>query len=188
MNTINNPSPQPGQPHLRKIHYIDHILQKWLLTALVCLESIVVCIAGAILYSRLNTLIDESLYRVHFGDQTSIFSLLIKESMWVLAGLVAVNLVALLVADRIWSRYVRNIVLALRGLLLSSRDLDFGVDSEVPQRHKVVTLARDWRRAQRVRHLAIRDSIGAVATAAEQTSTSNDEFRTCLLEVREHLP
>lgn len=187
MNTKNNPSPQPGQPHLRKIHYIDHILQKWLLIALVCLESIVVCIAGVILYIRLNTLVDESLYRVHFGDQPSMFSVLIKESMWVLAGLVAVNLLALLVADRIWSRYVRSIVLALRGLLLSSRDLDFRVDSEVPQRHKVVTLALDWRRAQRVRHLALRDSIGAVASAAARTSTSDDEFRACLLEVRGHL-
>ena len=187
MNTLKT-SPLPPEPsRQRKIHYIDHVLQKWLLIALVVLEVIVLSVAGLILYLRLNAIVDESLYRIHFDNQPSMFSVLLKESLMILGGLVVANLLALFVADRIWSHYVRSIVLVLRGLLMSSRELDFRADHDVPQRHKVVTLALDWRHAERARHLVLHDLMDVMAGVAAQTTASDDEFRASLLAIRQQL-
>jgi len=67
-------TPAPGQAHHRKIHYIGHVLQKRLLIALVALETITLSVAGAILYFRLNTIVDESLYCVFRGIVTGDFA------------------------------------------------------------------------------------------------------------------
>ena len=185
MNPINPPSLPPGAPHSRKVHYIDHVLQKWMLIALVVLEVVVLSAAGAILYWRLSLIVDESVYRIHFGGQPSMFSVLLKESLWVLAGLVAVNLLALFVADRIWVRYVRSIVIALSDLLTKSRGLDFRDDADMLQRHKVVSLALGWRRQERARLQRLQR---AMETVAAQPSANDDEFRASLLALRGHLP
>lgn len=185
MKHVTPPSSAPGSPHSRKIHYIDHVLQKWLLIALVALEVIVLSVAGGILYWKLSQVADEALYRIHFGQQPSLFSVLLKEAMWVLTGLVTVNLLALFMADRIWVRYVRSIVLSLRDLLAKSRELDFSEDTEMLRRHKVVTLALDWRHHERARLLMMRDLIQAAST---DTLATNDEFRDRLLVLRQHLP
>lgn len=185
MNPINSPVLLPGPPHSRKIHYIDHVLQKWMLIALVVLEVVVLSAAGAILYWRLSQVVDDTVYRIHFGDQPSMFSVLLKESLWVLAGLVAANLLALFVADRIWVRYVRSIVMSLGALLTKSRDLDFSQDADMLQRHKVVTLALGWRRQERARLQRLQQAIEAAAT---QPPATEDEFRASLLALRGHLP
>lgn len=176
-------SPQAGQSHQRKIHYIDHELQKWLVIALVVLEVIVLSMAGAILYARLNVVVDESLYRIHFTTQTSMFSVLLKESLLILAGMVAANLLALFVADRIWAHHVSAILTALRDMLARTRDLDLQADIAVPVRHRVLARALAWRSAERARHLALRESLEAIEAA-----TSNTEFRAGLLALRAHLP
>lgn len=185
MNPINPPALPPGASHSRKIHYIDHALQKWMLIALVLLEVLVLSAAGAILYWRLSLIVDESVYRIHLGDQPSMFSVLLKESMSVLTGLVAANLLALFVADRIWVRYVGGIVLSLRGLLTKSRGLDFTQDADMVQRHKVVALALGWRRQERARLLALRESIEVVVASS---SATDDAFRASLLDLRGRLP
>jgi hypothetical protein len=182
------PNTPPGQPHHRKIHYIDHVLQKWLLIALVALEATVLSIAGAVLYFRLNTIVEESLYRIHFAGQTSMFSVLFKESLLILGGLVAVNLVALFAADRIWSYYVRGILVTLRGLLSSTRDLDLRADVAVPLRHRVLALALSWRLTERARHLALHESLSVMESSAAQDSATDTEFRSALLALRGHLP
>lgn len=188
MNTTPAPAAAPGQAHQRKIHYIDHVLQKRLLIALLALETIVLSVAGAILYFRLNTIVDESLYRIHFAGQPSMFSVLLKESLLILGGLVAVNLVALFAADRIWSRYVRSILLTLRSLLSSTRDLDLRADPDVPQRHKVLTLAMDWRRTERARHLALHEALHIMESSAARPAASAAEIHDGLLKLRKHLP
>lgn len=178
----------PSQPRQRKIYYIDHELQKWLLIALVVLEVVVLSVAGAILYARLNIVADESLYRIHFTSRPSMFSVLLKESFQILGGLVIANLIALFVANRIWARYVSGIVAALRDLLSRTRDLDLRAGPAVPTRHQVLARALAWRSAERARHLALRESLEIIEKAAASPATSNNEFRACLLALRGHLP
>lgn len=180
-------SPQPHRHHSRKIHYVDHLLQKRLLIALVVLEVTLLCIAGAILYTSLNAIVDENLYRIHFADQPSMFSVLLKESLLILGGLVAANLVALFVADRIWSHYVNGIMQTLRDLLSRTRDLDLRPDVEAPYRHKVLELALAWRQVERTRNLALRDLSDRAEALAGQQPIAEDELRRCLLSIIEQL-
>lgn len=188
MNNPQTSSPQPGQAHSRRVHYIDHVVQKWMLIALVVLEVVVLSIAGAILYVRLNIIVDENLYRIHFAGQPSMFSVLLKESLLILGGLVAVNLAALFAADRIWARYVNSILVVLRELLSRTRDLDLQATREAPPRHKVVALALAWRGAERARHLDLKQALDVVEQTATQASAPAAEFRAGLLALREHLP
>lgn len=185
MNDMNTKTTQPGQPHVRKIKYIDHVLQKWLLIALVVLEIVVLSAAGAFLYVRLNAIVDASLYRIHFGGQPSMFSLLLSESLQIVGVLILVNMVALLVADRIWARYVSGILDTLRGLLARTQGFDLGADTGVPERHKIISLALQWRRAERARHLNLRQSLDLLGA---ENATSVDAYRAGLLTFRNHLP
>lgn len=182
MKNSNTPS---GRSHQRKIKYIDHALQKWLLVALVVLEVIVLSIAGTILYVRLNAIVDESLYRIHFGGQPSMFSVLLSESMRIIGGMIAVNLLALFVADRIWVYYVRAILGELRRMFACTRVLDFRGDPAIHQRHKVLSLAQDWRRAEKERHVALNQSLEHMAT---RSSASLVELRADLQDFRGYLP
>lgn len=182
---MNNAKLAPHPHNQRKIKYVDHVLQKWLLVALVVLELLVLSAAGAILYFRLNGIVEDSLYRIHFGGQPSMFSILLTESLRIVAGLIAVNLLALFVADRIWARYVRHILEMLRELLTRTRQLDFLTDASTNQRHKVIALALDWRQAERARQQALRQGL---AQLSQPSCANNDALRAGLLALRAQLP
>ena len=185
MNATSPIKPPPGLSHHRKIKYIDHVLQKWLLLALVVLEVIVLSVAGAILYVRLNGIIDDNLYRVHFGGQPSMFMVLLNQSLRIIGGMIAVNLLALFVADRIWVHYVRAILSELRRQFACVRALDFRDDQDVHPRHKVLALAQDWRRVEKERHLAMLQSFDHMAS---RSTTSTEELRADLQAFRSNLP
>ena len=183
-------SSTPEQSHQRNVTYIDQALQKWLLVALVALEVLILLGAGAILYFRLDAAVEDSLYRVHLASQPSMLSVLLKESVQIVVGLIAVNLIALLVADRIWARHVRGILGALRIILQSVRDLDLREEtvSEISPRHEILIVGLEWHRTERKRHLALRKSIAALEHMAKQSNTSDDAFRAGLLALCHELP
>lgn len=183
-------SSTPEQSHQRNVTYIDQALQKWLLVALVALEVLILLGAGAILYFRLDAAVEDSLYRVHLASQPSMLSVLLKESVQIVVGLIAVNLIALLVADRIWARHVRGILGALRIILQSVQDLDLREEtvSEISPRHEILVVGLEWHRTERKRHLALRKSIAALEHMAKQSNTSDDAFRAGLLALCHELP
>lgn len=189
MTTSPKSSPT-AQPHQRRIKYIDQALQKWLLIALVTLEILILAGAGALLYFKLDAVVEASLYRVHLAGQPSMLSVLLKESLQIVVGLVAINLLALFVADRIWARHVRGILGALRELLSSVQSLDLREESvsNIPPKHDVLSAGLDWHRAERERHLALHQSVTALEHMAMQTNTSDDAFRAGLLAFCHELP
>lgn len=189
MNTLPK-SPPSEQPHQRSIQYIDQALQKWLLVALVALEVLILAGAGAILYFRLDALVEESLYRVHLAGQPSMLSVLLEESLLIVVGLIAINLFALFVADRVWARHVRGILVALRKLLTSVRNLDLREEAvaEILPKHEVLRVGLTWHRAERARHLALGESIAALERMAKQPDTRDVAFRAGLLAVCHELP
>lgn len=176
----------PPIQHRRTIRYIDFRLQKRLLIALVALEWLMLCVAGAVLYYRLHAIVDENLYRIHIADQPPIFHILFTESMQIVAALVAINLLALLAADRIWAHYVTSIMSSLRRLFVRSQALDFGPDTESPLGHKVIELALAWRAKERER-LATLHELAARAEAAA-AADEVEEWRACLVAMRAQLP
>lgn len=189
MNTLPKSS-TPAQPHQRSIKYIDQALQKWFLLALVALEVLILTGAGAVLYFRLDAAVEEGLYRVHLAGQPSMLTVLLKESLQIVVGLIAINLIALFVADRIWARHVRGILVALRKILRSVRDLDLREEkvAEILPSHEVLTAGLQWHRTERERHLALRKSIAALEHLAKQLETSDDAFRAGLLAFCRELP
>ena len=172
----------------RKIRYIDFRVQKRLLIALVALEVVLLCIAGGALLYRLNIIVDENLYRIHFADQPSMFYVLFSEALQIVGALVAINLVALLIADRIWSHYVNGIMSCLRSLLSRTRELDLRPEAAAPHLHKVLELALAWRETERSRHMALRALAERAESAAGASPVQVAEYRACLLAMREQLP
>ncbi|MDP2369655.1 hypothetical protein [Rhodoferax sp.] len=136
---------QTAQPNKRHIVLVDHALQRSLLVALVVLEVLVVASAIAVLYQALANIADENLYRIHFSGELSVLSLLLREGLHVLAGMLAVNLLALIVADRVWAFYVNRILRNLDRLMSASEQLDFRSQAPSAFDHAVLAQAVAWR-------------------------------------------
>lgn len=146
-------------PSRRRIIYVDHVLQKWLLVAMVVLETLLTAAAIYGLYLVLSDIIDDNLYRVHLADADSMLQRLLFEGALILGATGVVNLSAIIAADRIWAWYVRTILRGLDAIMYAAHKLDFRAQSEVRRTHAVLDHALRWQRAQslrlkRIRHAA----------------------------------
>lgn len=172
-----NSLPQQQQsPVRRKIHYVDHTIQKWLLIALVALEVLLVSAALWGLYRELSSVIEQNIYRIHYTDNQRIFPLLLKNSVYVLGAMLAANAAALLIADRIWAYYVNAILRAFSSLMARTGKLDFMDDADSSARqHETVERALAWRKAERIRCRKIREKIGGLESGADFTDPQERE-------------
>jgi hypothetical protein len=150
-------------PERRRIRLVDHVLQKSLLVALVLMETLLVACAIWVLYQALGKAIDENLYRVHFAGDVSVASLLIAEGAPVLAAMLGVNLLALIVADRIWAWYVDGILADLDALMAASTRLDFCARAPANSHHAVLDQAFGWRAVEAEQFAALRARVAALA-------------------------
>ncbi len=167
--------PEPADARrVRRIHYVDVRIQKWLLVALVVLEVILAGAAVAVLDWRLSGVIEENLYRVHLAEAGPLLDQLTLAAVNVLGVFVAVNVIALLAADVIWRYYVSSVVRDLMMLIGKTRELDFSPDAEA-NRHEILALAAAWRARERARLAAIRVQVGrldaGVSVASDPWST-----------------
>ena len=147
------------QQDRRRIRLGDHVLQKTLLVALVIMETVVVAIAIWALHKALGEIIDENMYRVHFAGNDKMLTLLISEGMRVLAGMMLVNFVALLVADRIWAYYVYGILRDLGIMMTASTRFSFSAPSPIWFHHAVLDQALAWRASEAMQLVRVRDQI-----------------------------
>ncbi len=147
------------QPNRRRIHLVDHVLQKYLLGALVIMEIGVAALAIWALYQALGEIVDENMYRIHFSGDANMLSLMMREGLRVLGGILLVNLLALIVADRIWAYYVDGIVRQLAGLMRASNQLDFSAQGPVSFQHAVLDQALAWRAAESAHLVQVRARI-----------------------------
>jgi len=153
--------PQSGVVR-RKIHYVDHAVQKWLVVALLALEVTLVSAALWMIYVHLSEIVDQNLYRIHQHDGPSMFSQLLGETLTMLAVLVAANVVALLVADKIWGAYLHSILAPFGAMMARVEALDFGEDQPLPRNHEALELALAWRSMERLRCKSMRDEIAGL--------------------------
>ena len=162
----------------RRIVYVDRALQKWLLITLVTFEVLLISGALWMLYLQLNSLLEANIYRIHFTDSPHVYPLLLNNAVVGICGLVAINLILLLVADRLWARHINSILQPLNALLTKVEELDFSEDvgSAIPATHKVIDLAYGWRKSERQRLLKLReeisrlDALGDLSTLEAQAS------------------
>ena len=78
--------PQTKQ-NRRTIHYVDHTLQRFLLVALVVLETVLAGAAIWALYLSLAEIVEADMYRVHLAQHQQVLPALLGEGMKVLGAM-----------------------------------------------------------------------------------------------------
>lgn len=152
---MNQNSPQDR----RRIYYVDHTLQKWLLVAMVVLETMLTGFAIWGLYRALGDIVDDNLYRIHLPDESEMLNRFMIEGAKVLIATGVVNLSALIIADRIWAVYVHKIVEGLDKIMFAAQRLDLLPQAGVKRLHAVLDQALRWQRAESLRLRRIRYSV-----------------------------
>lgn len=156
------PLPQRAAAHRRKIHYVDKTLQKWLLLALVMLEAGLVAAMVWLMHWRLSQVIEDNLYRVHLAKAASMLHQLMQEASLLLGVFIMANVIALLIADGIWRRYVNSLLRGFMTLIGKTGRLDFSADPEMSGRHRLLDLAATQRARERLRLGAIREQLAGL--------------------------
>lgn len=154
----------------RRIHYVDHTLQKWLLVALVALETLLTGLAILGLYQVLGGIIDDNMYRIHFSPDENTLQRFLVEGAVILGATGVVNLTALVIADRIWAVYVRSIVRGLDKLMHAAQRLDLSPQREVRRTHAVLDQALRWQRSESLRLKRIRHSVSHLPEQLPESS------------------
>jgi len=143
----------------RRTFYVDHIMQKWLLLALVILECTLTGLAIWGLYAALGDIIERNTYRIHFSPDDNMLRDFFIEGAKILIGTGIVNLTAIIIADRIWAWYVKSIVLGIDTVMFAARRLDLTARRSVKRTHAVLDRVLRWQRAEGLRLRRIRHSV-----------------------------
>lgn len=172
----------------RRIHYLDHSIQKWLLVALVAMEVMLVAIAMWMSYEAFSDVVDQEIYHVHFAGQPSAFGRLLDEGMKILGMFLLVNLAMLVLADRIWAYRVNGVLRSLMVLVDASLQLDFSKKNHVPCNHDVLMHAVMWRDAELLRIKELRQDIHALPATLPETAEERQNVAAGLKKVLAALP
>lgn len=175
------PAPRPYRRH---IVLVDHVLQRSLLVALVIMEVVVVAVAIWVLYRSLGTIVDANIYRIHFSGKVDVVALLMGEVLRVLLGMLAVNVVALVVADRIWALYVNRILRNLDRLVGDSAQLNFCEQEPTAFQHAVLVDATAWRQRVAGELAALRAHIRDLPSQLPELSPQRDAAAASLVRLQ----
>ena len=159
-----------------------------MLVAMVFLEVGLVIAGMVYLYGRFSDIIEANLYRIHH-QADALFSLLLTEMEQMMVMLIGINLLAILIADHIWTRYVKRVLNTFRLLVNKVADLDFREDGKQPTEHKVLSRTLIWRKKERDRALAIRAMLQSLKAETDFSDPKVvDALHHRLTEVRRRLP
>lgn len=159
----------------RHTMYLDQRIQQRLLWLLVLMELLLVFACIAYLYTDLKEVIDNQIYRIHFGDNTNTSSRLLAAISEALALLFACNLLALVIADRVWARYVNRILGQFRTLIERTRQLNLSRDDDIGHEHEVIDLALAWRQYEHQIWLDVREELAAIPKQPDLQDASERE-------------
>lgn len=172
------------RPYRRRIVLVDHVLQRSLLVALVIMEVVVVAIAIWVLYRALAAIVDANVYRIHFSGKVDVVGLLMSEGLRVLLGMLAVNVLALIIADRIWALYVNRILRNLDKSMNDSAQLNFCEQEPTAFQHAVLTDATAWRRRVAGELAAARACIRDLPTQLPESTAQRDAAAASLVRLQ----
>jgi len=153
----------------RKTYYVDHIMQKWLLVALVILECTLTGLAIWGLYDALGEIIDRNMYRIHFSPDDNMLRDFAIDGTKILIGTGVVNFIAIILADRIWAFYVRSIVRGIDKVTLAAQRLDLTAQRSVRRTHVVLDRLLRWQRGEGLRLRRIRHSVRHLPESLPET-------------------
>lgn len=167
-------SATPRPSYRRRLHYVDSSIQRSLLIAMVALEVSLVAASIGFAYWRMLQLIDESMYRMHLVQAGPTWMLFAGEAFWVLGLFAVINILALMIAAKIWSRHENLVLQDFTTLIAKSRELDFSSDADTRRQHEVLALAVTWRAQERIRFAAIRDQVSKLEGAMSAEESPRD--------------
>lgn len=173
--------------HRRKIRYVDETIQKFLLIGLVFLETGLAAGLAWMMFRHLNQIIEDNLYRIHLANTAPILPQLMHQAIILLGIFTVSNLVALVLVDFIWRRYIYSILGLFKQLMEKTYNLDFTDDPEINSRHQVLDLAETQRNQDRIRLTAIREQLSRLETAKMATNDTQT-VREVLIALDELLP
>ncbi|MBF0379722.1 MAG: hypothetical protein HQL69_01815 [Magnetococcales bacterium] len=176
-------------PFTSKIQrYFDFYIQKRLLFALVLMEVSLVVASVVYLYFRFHNIINESFYRIHQLPH-SVQAIFLEETGKVILYLLAINLLALLIADRWWVRYIRSVLSSFGMLADKMADLDLRIDQELEAKHESLDMMLNWRKGERERAKNIRTFISQLESPELLTDeTARQKMLLSLKGLRATLP
>lgn len=174
-----------SRSNMRRIVLVDHAIQTSLLVALVILETLVAAFAIWHLYGTMGAIIDDNLYRIHITNEADLVAQLFHEGLRVLGWMLVANLVALMVADRLWSMYVNSILRRLERVMTCAQKLDFSVQAAMSVQHDVLEQAGAWRDSAVDQLLAARQSIAQLPPELAAASQDRVVSKTLLLNLKQ---
>ena len=146
----------------RRLHYVDSSMQRSLMVAMVVLEVFLVAASIWFAHWQLIELIDQSMYRMNLAHSGPTLLRLAEKGFVVLGLFALVNVAALMVAAKIWSRHENLVLQDFAKLVAKTRELDFSADPESRRQHQVLALAARWRARERARFLAVREQLASL--------------------------
>ena len=151
----------------RRRHYVDRVLQGWLLIGLITLEILLFGIGLYIIYQNMNAAIEMQIFQAHAANESG-STLLLSELMRVLPWILVVNIIAVLITNRVWARYITNIIYSLRQMLVAASKLDFkGVPDQSEYSHEVLEKGAVWMRRERERNQMLKAAIAELSVDSE---------------------
>lgn len=165
----------------RNNFYVDHMVQKWLLVALVMLEMLSIAIAVWALYQALDSVVEANMYRIHFRADSGDLPAFVAIGIRIIVGIGIVNFAAIVAADRIWALYVNRILHNLDRIMRAALGFDFSVLQVERREHAILDQAAGWHDNERKRLLRIRAFIEALPlqlpASPEECETSTGALR-----------
>lgn len=177
------PRPVNGQDRRRQ-RYVDQLIQRRLIILLVVMEVALVVSGLLFLYLRFTSIIEAGLYRIHQTGGATGGAMLEAAAVAILA-LLAVNVVALVIADRIWAHYVDRVIDTFASLVRRTGELDLRPDPADHNDHRLVDLTLTWRRDERDHWLEIRSTLDGLEQALADPTTGPEAVREQIRRIRD---
>ncbi|MDH5444209.1 MAG: hypothetical protein OEY52_01560 [Gammaproteobacteria bacterium] len=172
----------------RRRRFVDKMIQGNLLWGLIMIESILFTIGMLVIYIDLQSVLSESMYRIH-QEANSGRPVLLKELLMIFPWIITANLLLLLVVDRRWKKVVRGIVLQLQDILYRVKRLDLRIYSIQQNDHDVLQQAKIWLDKERDRHASLHTRLREIPEHIDLNDSEKlHKTRECLKSMSRLLP
>ena len=136
----------------RRQFYVDRVLQGRFLVGLISLEVLLIGVGLVVVYQNMNAAVEMQLFQAHAPTKSD-SSLLVGELLRVMPWILIANVVAVLIANRIWAGYISSIIGDLRQMLSLAAKLDFrDLSGQIEGNHEVLLKGLEWMRRERERN------------------------------------
>lgn len=156
----------------RRRRFVDKVIQGQLLWWLIIIESLLFTIGMFVIYTDLQGVITENIFRVHQQGSTG-RPVLLKELLIIFPWIIAANLLLVIAVDRHWKKIVRTIIMQLQDVLYRIKRLDLRIFPVQQSDHEVLQSARQWLDKERDRYTSLQNRMKDIPETIDQTDAKS---------------